>query len=386
MSKTQEKYVLTPEHEAQLKPWADKWIENALSTKGMDDEEKKECEEYVRSLYTHASLPEPKNVAFVSSPFVLAVAGGLAAAMWWIANNPNEVLAIELKEALAKKQGGQSDNPVIKEIIQAVQLATKGCGLECNFVTDGTRIKDTHDKWFDFPISTRSLSDVIGLGEFGASCCAKSQNMWNGGNQWSAAASCLSFFRHIAELDLDYSKWHPYEELAKKSGPRIMHSDFCLVSDRPEILKIDDQSRPHCGNGPFCKWRDGTALYTIHGVRLPKWIVENPELITHDKVDAENNIEVRRIMVERYPGGKEKYVKDSGAEKVHEDDFGILWRKDQKGDEPILMVEVINSTPEPDGTYRNYSLRVPPTMTTAKEAVAWTCHLPAEDYNPVIES
>lgn len=37
---TEKKYKLTPEHEAQLRPWADKWIANAMSTKPMDDEDR----------------------------------------------------------------------------------------------------------------------------------------------------------------------------------------------------------------------------------------------------------------------------------------------------------------------------------------------------------
>ena len=44
----------------------------------------------------------------------------------------------------------------------------------------------------------------------------------------------------------------------------------------------------------------------------------------------------------------------------------------QIDDEPLRVVEVVNSTPEPDGTYRRYLLRVPPTTRTAREAVAWT--------------
>src|SRR5258708_19796990 len=36
------------------------------------------------------------------------------------------------------------------------------------------------------------------------------------------------------------------------------------------------------------------------------------------------------------------------------------------------MIEVINRTPEPDSSFKHYWLRVPPTMRTAREAVAWT--------------
>ena len=32
--------AITDEHQAQLKPWADKWIKNAMSTKAMDYKER----------------------------------------------------------------------------------------------------------------------------------------------------------------------------------------------------------------------------------------------------------------------------------------------------------------------------------------------------------
>jgi hypothetical protein len=36
------------------------------------------------------------------------------------------------------------------------------------------------------------------------------------------------------------------------------------------------------------------------------------------------------------------------------------------------MVEVVNATPEADGSRRRYCLRVPPTTRRATEALAWT--------------
>ena len=50
------------------------------------------------------------------------------------------------------------------------------------------------------------------------------------------------------------------------------------------------------------------------------------------------------------------------------------------------MVEVVNSTPEPDGTRKTYFLRVPPTTRTAREAVAWTFGLRADAYRPAVET
>jgi len=216
--------------------------------------------------------------------------------------------------------------------------------------------------------------------------------MWNGGNQWSAWVSYLSFFRHVAKLPLDYAKWNHYESAAIHGGPRIMHPDFCMISDRPEILLVDDQNRPHCDTGPFCRWRDGFSLYSVHGVRVPAWVIETPGKITVKKIESESNAEVRRIMIDKF--GQSKYLLASGAVEIHRDDFGILYRKEIPDDEPLVMVKVVNSTAEPDGSFKDYFLRVNPGLRpllaenkmgepqamTAHNAVASTFGKRGEDY------
>ena len=52
-------------------------------------------------------------------------------------------------------------------------------------------------------------------------------------------------------------------------------------------------------------------------------------------------------------------------------------------DESIVMVEVVNSSPEPDGTFNVYFLRVPPSTLTAKAGVAWTFGLNEDEYQPL---
>ena len=50
------------------------------------------------------------------------------------------------------------------------------------------------------------------------------------------------------------------------------------------------------------------------------------------------------------------------------------------------MVEVLNSTAEPDGSWKTYWLRVPPTMRTPREAIAWTFGMTKEEYAPAMQS
>ena len=106
-----------------------------------------------------------------------------------------------------------------------------------------------------------------------------------------------------------------------------------------------------------------------------------PEKITIAEIDQEKNAELRRILIARY--GEEKFLLDSHAQIIDDDPkIGTLYRRELEDDEPLVMVKVINSTEEPDGTRNVYFLRVPPDTRTAKEAVAWTFRLTANSYNP----
>ena len=68
--------------------------------------------------------------------------------------------------------------------------------------------------------------------------------------------------------------------------------------------------------------------------------------------------------------GYERFLDIAGSDLVAQDDFGKLWRSELRiDDEPLHVVEVVNSTPEPDGTHRRYFLRVPPKA--ARPARQW---------------
>jgi hypothetical protein len=150
--------------------------------------------------------------------------------------------------------------------------------------------------------------------------------------------------------------------------------------------------RLHCGNGPAFTWLNDICDYYWRGVRVPQYVVEAPHQISISTIDMERNVEVRRVMIERYRFGETvsgagAYVRDAGARSLdHDERYGTLWRRDLQIDEPIVMLEVVNATPEKDGQFKRYWLRVPPTMTRAREAAAWTFGLATDDYAPAIES
>lgn len=114
---------------------------------------------------------------------------------------------------------------------------------------------------------------------------------------------------------------------------------------------------------------------------VPAEFLEELNSLTPKRIREEENAELRRVMLEFY--GYDRYLTESGAEPVHRDETGVLWRIALDGDEDVVMVEVVNSTPEPDGTHRVYWLRVPPGTRTAKAGVAWTFGLDGNAYAPV---
>lgn len=164
----------------------------------------------------------------------------------------------------------------------------------------------------------------------------------------------------------------------------IAFERIVFVCHKPVSVRTNSEGNLHNATGPALEFADGLSTYCWEGVMVPRQVIEHPERINVADIEAAENAEVRRVMIERY--GIDRFILDSGAEVVSRDEFGTLYRKQMPGDEPLQMVQVLNSTEEPDGSHRSYFLRVPPTVSSAREAVAWTFAFDSEQYCPGIET
>jgi len=173
-------------------------------------------------------------------------------------------------------------------------------------------------------------------------------------------------------------------ELIKHCGWFYPFEDLCVACERPLRISLNEVGRLHRADGPALELRCGYQQFAWNGFLVTEQFIRAPETLTVVQIETEPNVEVRRLMMERF--GKERFLIESGTEPIQSDDWGTLYRKELPRDEPLVMVKVINSTPEPDGTFREYFLRVPPTMRTAREAVAWTFGKRETDYAPDIEA
>ncbi|MGW6564185.1 DUF6745 domain-containing protein [Streptomyces sp. NPDC054975] len=165
--------------------------------------------------------------------------------------------------------------------------------------------------------------------------------------------------------------WWPYEKVA-------------VVCERPVELHRDEAGRLDRGDGPALAYGDGFALHAWRGMAVPAEFLAELGGLTPERIRAEENAELRRVMLEFY--GYDRYLAESGAQPVARDETGVLWRIELVDDEDVVMVEVVNATPEPDGTFRTYWLRVPPRTRTAREGVAWTFGLAEAAYEPLVQT
>ncbi|MEU4342288.1 DUF6745 domain-containing protein [Nocardia sp. NPDC023852] len=175
----------------------------------------------------------------------------------------------------------------------------------------------------------------------------------------------------LARVAREAGWWWPFEKVA-------------VISERPTELHRDEAGRLDSGAGPALAYADGFELFAWRGMPVPAEFLDSLRTLTAERIRTEENAELRRVMLEYY--GYDRYLDECGARPIHRDETGVLWRIELDGDEDVVMVEVINSTPEPDGTSRTYWLRVPPDTRTARAGVAWTFGLSAEEYEPVAQT
>jgi hypothetical protein len=132
----------------------------------------------------------------------------------------------------------------------------------------------------------------------------------------SLEAYSIAFLRYCQSIGVKFtdaqSEGLSYmENVTKSCFWWYPFKDFCIVSDRPSEIHIEN-GLLHNETGPAILFRDGYALWSIDGMMVSQKIVMHPETLTVAEIDKEINAEVRRIMIQRF--GPKRYMEESGAE------------------------------------------------------------------------
>ena len=279
-----EQWKLTNEHRAQIPAWNARWIELIRSTAPIDFEKTSAA---VRGMYVAAGLPvEELRIVHVLSPMMGVVVTAFAAEYWRI------VLTTRLTT------------------YDATADATRNATYDAT--ADATNMQTMLDA-ADAVVTQRLGYSVRAVA---VAAMANWQDFYNGGSEWAAWCSYLSCVRDVVGWQHpSHVNYAHYEFAAIHGGPRFLHPQFAILSERARSRLLDEDGQLHDETAPAISWYCGTAGWYLHGIQVDEQIVMRPETQTLEQIDGEENADVRAIRIARF--GWPRYLQVSGAERLH---------------------------------------------------------------------
>lgn len=155
---------------------------------------------------------------------------------------------------------------------------------------------------------------------------------------------------------------------------------ICVLADPPTDVKKDPAGRLHAADSAAIAWSDSFGIWCEHGhSTAPPLPGRQPTLSEIQRIMAEPNLAVRRLMIERY--GMDRLVESEYATLLHTSGTSALFRILLPDDESIVLVRVVCPS-----TKAVHFLRVPPGTRRCEQAIAWTFSLPETRYAPTKET
>jgi len=230
---------LTPEQEADMSATRDKWLAIGLSTAPIDREASKAA---AVKMYECAGLPAPKVFIFLGSPRQGAIAAALLKDSKFGAQVWAQVGA-QVWDQVWAQVGDQVWDQVWAQV--GAQVSDQVWAQVGAQVSDQVRAQVRAQVW-----------DQVSAAVYGSHDAS-----WTGFYEF--------FRRHFGLAE----KASGLAEVTQTCGWVWPFSSAVIITDRPSVIAFDGEKRLHCATGPAIKYRDGFAVYSWHGVRIPDdWI------------------------------------------------------------------------------------------------------------------
>ena len=322
---------LTPEQEAQLPNYRDKWISIGRDTSPSD---RPRAEAAIKSIYKQERLKEPV-IIWCQSPLGVVMCRGI-----FILHQ--ELEDKKLKGFPSKEKADRWAEDLSRAHIENV--------------------------WHQAREAARpQLGDFVDQAYLERSSLNNSMLGFVYGQHDANWLAFYEYFHDVVGLKDATSGLAGLWELSKSTGWIFPCQDVCFASERHNILKFDDLDRAHSDDGPAIGFPDGWGTYMINGVRVPRYVVMEPEKITVERIRSESNEEIRRIMIERF--GWDRLMDEEGAKMTDADlepsgADGFRALMEMKDGSKVLVCCCAS-------TGRTYHLQVPPSTRTCKGAAEW---------------
>ncbi|MEH2452786.1 DUF6745 domain-containing protein [Nostoc sp.] len=331
---------LTPEQEALIPVYREKWQKIALSTERID---KDKAVEVLKATYTAIGKQQPE-IIFCESPYA-----GLKIIFKKLPNlNFNNINVLSLNNnvcdyliANLTNQDREFSYQINTHIVRKLTI------VEPSFTPQEYILED---KFQNQPKFNIYLGDRLWL------------------NLQSLANRCCHVDFYVSVLNYYYSKkrYETLQSLSRFCGWISPFEKFCIVCDRPLHLRFDNQNILHAEGEPAIEFTDGFSLYSYHGVTLPeKYGKIHPQQWQSQWLLSEGNAELRRVLIQGI-GYARIYQELQAIELDNWQEYRLLKIDNDVDEEPIYLLKMTCPS-----TGFIHALRVPPNMKSAREAICW---------------
>lgn len=376
---------LTPEQEALIPVYREKWRSIALSTEPID---RKKAAEAVKAAYKLIGKQEPE-IIFFDSPY--AFLNYFPPQLEGVLGDSYEesvidyILDSEIASAFYSPLYSQLESQV--EINVRIQLERQ---LEISLLNEQRYERLNSQMWEEM---YDKLIDQ--LGEEWDEMMSPSDTPMESHPAYEAYQQLdqklgiiVDFTSHSELLAADYGfffdfcisvlncahdarRWDVFQALTQSCGWFIPLEQTCIVCDRPISFSYDSDYRLHAEEKPAIQFADGYSLYAHHGVTIPeRYGLLHPREWQAQWILEEENAEVRRVLIQGI--GYARVCQDLQAEELDSWAEYTLLKidldidDDEEQEEPIYLLKMTCPS-----TGAIHALRVPPDIQSAREAIRW---------------
>jgi hypothetical protein len=358
----QQQPALTPEQQAAARVAADRFDEECiqahLSTEPVDEQTAEAC---LRQAYERAGQAAPQQIHWLDGP-------------------------CQLVAVLASKRSWLRIEDSVRESISPSVWESLRDNTEIGSLETGAPVLNSVDyRVTRMRIHAQILKHTHGL----------NHRVWEavrervGERIWQAVADEVNWplspwIRNSSWGNDDYAIWHSiraYDEAPSLSLAPYLGSPIALEKGLPLAHFNQMVSGYWCATGRCVEYRDGWGFFAWHGVPVAERVILEPDALTREDFLGERNLEARRVIQERM--GAERFVWELAATYIDGAAQGVLYEVQLPDDAEEVARYVQVADPS---TGREYFLRVPPSIQSAAEAVAWTFGRTTTEYHPAQES
>jgi|GEM_PF-4874038 len=259
-------YKLTPEQEAQIPIYAEKWRQIQLSTKPAN---RPEVEKVIQQIYSTGGLKPPKSIVWFDSPVAM-----------------------------------YSSHYPIEELLRKMTLFA-------TLVFDAERdMDDQIETQLQFSLRTALQSNrVLHISDL-IRDAIKNTNRYGGIIFSFNRVPYLDYCRNILNIGPSTQTLDAYLKLCEHINWYLLFDEICLVSERFTELHFDSQDLAHNDSGHAISYPHGWGIYCWHGDVVSQYIITRPQDITPVKIVIEPDPKVASCMVDRY--GEDRFNQEGG--------------------------------------------------------------------------